>query len=351
MGEAKKQKITIKGKTCQRNGRITKQQKTRHFCENGNAREMAITSPRLAPPVREGRKIDFAILVTLVPSSLTKNLHPLQSHQLAFHVKGMSPLAKVFQNKKSLIIFITGGDPCIETTEKLIPEMADAGADIIEIGIPFSDPVAEGPVIQAASERALANGATTDKLLEMTARLRNKIQIPLVFMTYANPIYVYGKERFLSACHESGISGIIVPDMPFEEKGELSETCTKFGIPLISMVAPTSSERVAMIAKEAEGFLYCISSLGVTGMRSEINAGIEKIIVQAKKVTDVPCAIGFGISNADQARDMAKISDGVVVGSAIVKLIEKYGNDCIEPVKEFVRRMKDAIEKEVPCNL
>ena len=252
----------------------------------------------------------------------------------------------MFQNKKSLIIFITGGDPCIETTEKLIPEMVEAGADLIEIGIPFSDPVAEGPVIQAASERALANGATTDKLLEMVARLRRKVSIPLLFMTYLNPIYVYGKERFLSACRDCGINGIIVPDMPFEEKGELSEECAKFDIALISIVAPTSSERVAMIAKEAEGFLYCVSSLGVTGMRSEIKAGIETIIAQAKKCTDVPCAIGFGISNAEQAGKMANIADGVIVGSAVVKIIEKYGNDCVEPVKEFVKSMKEAIVRK-----
>jgi len=249
----------------------------------------------------------------------------------------------MFPKKKSLIIFITGGDPCIETTEKLIPEMVDAGADLIEIGIPFSDPVAEGPVIQAASERALANGATTDKLLEMVKRLRHKVPIPILFMTYLNPIYVYGKERFLSACRESGINGIIVPDMPYEEKGELSEDCAKFGVALISMVAPTSSERVAMIAKEAEGFLYCVSSLGVTGVRSEIKSGIETIVTQAKEVTDIPCVIGFGISGPEQAKNMAAIADGVIVGSAVVKIIEQYGSDCIEPVKQFVKSMKDAI--------
>ena len=252
----------------------------------------------------------------------------------------------MFQNKKALIIFITGGDPCLETTEKLIPEMVSAGADVIEIGIPFSDPVSEGPVIQAASERALANGTTTDKLLEMVKRLRRTVSIPILFMTYLNPIYVYGKERFLSACRESGINGIIVPDMPYEEKGELAEDCTRFGISLVSMVAPTSSERVAMIAREAEGFLYCVSSLGVTGMRSEIKSGIETIVAEAKKHTDIPCAIGFGVSHAEQAKKMAKIADGVIVGSAVVKIIEQYGNDCIEPVKQFVKSLKDAVE---PC--
>ena len=252
----------------------------------------------------------------------------------------------MFPNNKSLIIFITGGDPSIETTEKLIPEMVNAGADLIEIGIPFSDPVAEGPVIQAASQRALANGTTTDKLLEMVARLRRNVQIPILFMTYLNPIYVYGKERFLSACRDSGINGLIVPDMPFEEKGELSEECAQFGIALVSMAAPTSRERVAMIAKEAEGFLYCVSSLGVTGMRSEIKSGIETIVAEAKKFTEIPCAIGFGVSNAEQARKMSKIADGVIVGSAVVKIIEQYGHDCIEPVKQFVRSLKEAMEKD-----
>jgi tryptophan synthase alpha chain len=255
----------------------------------------------------------------------------------------MSKIAQAFQNKKSLVVFITGGDPNIETTEQLIPALVESGADLIEIGIPFSDPIAEGPVTQAASKRALESGTTTDKLLTMVARVRRNVQIPLLFMTYLNPIYVYGKERFLAACRDSGIDGIIVPDMPFEEKRELSEDCTRFGIDLISMVAPTSNERIAMIAKEAEGFLYCVSSLGVTGMRIAINADIEKVVTQAKAITDIPCAIGFGISNPDQARSMAKIADGVIVGSAVVKIIAEHGDDCIKPVKEFVQTMKEAV--------
>ena len=255
----------------------------------------------------------------------------------------MSIISQAFQNKKPLIVFVTGGDPDIETTETLIPALAESGADLLEIGIPFSDPVAEGPVIQAASQRALDSGTTTDKLLAMAARLRRQVQIPLLFMTYLNPIYVYGKERFLSACRDSGINGIIVPDMPFEEKGELAEDCTKFGIDLVSMIAPTSNERIAMIAKKAEGFLYCVSSLGVTGMRSEIAFGIEKVVAYAKTCTDIPCAIGFGISCPEQAKAMATIADGVIVGSAIVKIIGEYGRDCIEPVTQFVRTMKEAM--------
>ena len=256
----------------------------------------------------------------------------------------MGRIAKAFQGKKPLIVFVTGGDPDVETTEKLIPAIAESGADLIEIGIPFSDPVAEGPVIQAASQRALESGTTTDKLLKMAAKVRRNLPVPLLFMTYLNPVYVYGKARFLSVCRDAGIDGIIVPDMPFEEKGELSEDCTKFGINLISMVAPTSHERIAMIAKEAEGFLYCVSSLGVTGMRSEINAGIASVVAHAKKFTDVPCAIGFGISDAVQARNMAEIADGVIVGSAVVKIAAEYGNDCIEPVQEFIKTLKVAVE-------
>ena len=256
----------------------------------------------------------------------------------------MSKIAKAFQNKKSLVIFITGGDPDIETTEMLIPILAESGADLIEIGIPFSDPIAEGSVIQAASKRALESGTTTDKLLEMLARVRRNVQIPLLFMTYLNPIYVYGKERFLSACCDSGVDGVIVPDMPFEEKGELSGDCAKFGIDLISMVAPTSNERIAMIAQEAKGFLYCVSSLGVTGMRSEINVDIEKVVAQAKKFTGIPCVIGFGISTPNQARGMARFADGVIVGSAVVKIIAEHGRECIDPVKQFIKEMKNAME-------
>jgi tryptophan synthase alpha chain len=253
----------------------------------------------------------------------------------------MSRISQAFKNKKSLIIFITGGDPDIETTENLIPEITEAGADLIEIGIPFSDPVFDGPVIQAANKRALESDTTTDKLFDMVARVKRKMQIPLLFMSYLNPINTYGKERFLSACRKTGIDGIIVPDLPFEEKDELSENCTQFGIDLISLVTPeTSNERIAMIAKKAKGFLYCVSSIGVTGMRSTINTDIEKVVVQAKKFANVPCAIGFGISNPSQARDMAKIADGVIVGSAIVKIIEEHGRNCIEPVKNFIKIMK-----------
>ena len=256
----------------------------------------------------------------------------------------MSKITEAFKNRKAFIAFITGGDPDMETTEKLIPAMAQAGADLIEIGIPFSDPVAEGIVIQEADERALKAGCTTDELFDMVQRVRLKTDIPLLFMTYLNPIYTYGKDKFLSKCTKCGIDGIIVPDMPFEEKDELDILCKDYKIDLISMLAPTSEERISLIAGEATGFIYCVSSLGVTGVRSNISTDIGQIIEKVHQVTDVPCAIGFGISTPEQAKSLATLSDGIIVGSAIVKLIAKHGKDCVEPVIEYVRSMKNAIE-------
>ena len=243
--------------------------------------------------------------------------------------------------KKALIAFITGGDPDMETTGKLVLAMEEAGADIVEIGIPFSDPVAEGPVIQEANARALAEGCTVDKLFDMVKRLREKTNIPLLFMTYANPIYAYGKDRFMAKCNEAGIDGVIIPDVPFEEKDEFEEECNRNNICLISLIAPTSGERVEKIALKAKGFIYCVSSLGVTGTRNDINTNIAELITQVKKVSSVPCAVGFGISTPEQARNMAAISDGVIVGSAIVKLIAEFGKNSVNPVSSFIRALKN----------
>ena len=255
----------------------------------------------------------------------------------------MSRISKAFEKEKAFIAFVTGGDPDMETTEKLIPKMAEAGADVIEIGIPFSDPIAEGVVIQEADVRALQAGTTTDKLFEMVVRIRKKTQVPLVFMTYMNPIYTYGTERFMERCAQVGIDGVIIPDVPFEEKEEVSKACQKAGVKLISMIAPTSKERIHMIAREAEGFLYCVSSLGVTGVRNKITTDITEMIEQVRKISDIPCAIGFGIATPEQAYEMAKITDGVIVGSAIVKLIAQYGKKSIEPVCQYIQTMKKAI--------
>lgn len=249
----------------------------------------------------------------------------------------------VFANGKAFIPFITAGDPDLLTTEKLVPLMALAGADLIEIGIPFSDPVAEGVVIQKADERALASGTTTDKIFESVRRIRKSTDVPLALMTYVNPIFVYGAEHFLKNCASCRIDALIVPDLPYEEKDEIQPYCDEYGITLISMIAPTSKERVKMIAKEARGFVYCVSSLGVTGVRSEITADIAEMVDQVKKSKDVPCAVGFGISTPKQAGDIAQIADGVIVGSAVVKIIEEYGKDCLEPVVDYIKQMKSAI--------
>jgi len=256
----------------------------------------------------------------------------------------MNRISTAFENKKAFIAFITGGDPDIETTEKLIIAMTESGVDIIEIGIPFSDPIAEGIVIQKADERALTNGCTVDKLFEMVKRVREKVNIPLLFMTYINPIFVYGKERFMKRCADCGIDGIIVPDLPFEEKEELSDECVKYGICQISMISPTSQDRIEVIAKNADGFLYCVSSLGVTGVRSQIDEGVAEMIMNVKKLTEIPCAVGFGISTPEQARDMAAISDGIIIGSAIVKLVAEFGRQSIDLVRHFVNIIKDAIK-------
>lgn len=255
----------------------------------------------------------------------------------------MSRFTQAFTQGKAFIPFITAGDPDLATTEQLVLAMAKAGADMIEIGIPFSDPIAEGPVIQAADVRALNEGTTLDGIFAMVQRIREKTAIPLCFMTYINPIYTYGADRFLQACQKVGIDGVIVPDLPYEEKEEILPFCKKYDVTLISLIAPTSKERIAKIAKEAEGFLYCVSSMGVTGMRKAITTDIGEMIRQVKQVNNIPCAIGFGISTPLQAKEMAAHADGVIVGSAIVDLVARYGKDSVAPVTAFVREMKNTI--------
>ena len=257
----------------------------------------------------------------------------------------MSNIAKAFENGKAFIPFITCGDPDLETTAKCIVEMQNAGASLVELGIPFSDPTAEGPVIMEASLRALEAGCTTDKVFEMVKKLRNEmgVTIPMVFMTYANVVFSYGIERFCQNAAECGVDGIILPDVPYEEKDEFDGICKAHGLDMISLIAPTSHERISMIAKEASGFIYIVSSLGVTGVRSEITTDIPSIVAAVKSASDVPCAIGFGISTPEQAANMAKSADGVIVGSAIVKLLAQYGKDAPEKVFEYVKSMVDAI--------
>ena len=252
-------------------------------------------------------------------------------------------IAEAFANGKAFIPFLTCGDPSLEVTEQLIYAMEEAGADLIELGIPFSDPTAEGPVIQAANVRALSGGVTTDKIFDMVKRLRQNTKIPMVFMTYANVVFSYGTERFIQKAASLGIDGLILPDVPFEQKEEFDSVCKKYGLDLISLIAPTSHERITQIAKEAEGFVYCVSSLGVTGMRSAITTDIGAMVQLVKAVKDIPCAVGFGISTPEQAAAMAAKSDGAIVGSAIVKLCGQYKEACVPYVKEYVKSMKDAV--------
>ena len=259
----------------------------------------------------------------------------------------MSKIYKAFENGKAFIAFITCGDPDLETTAAVVRSAVENGADLIELGIPFSDPTAEGPVIQGANLRALNSGITTDKIFDLVKELRRDVTIPMVFMTYANVVFSYGADRFISTCKEIGIDGLILPDLPFEEKDEFLPICRQYDVDLISLIAPTSENRIAMIAKEAEGFIYVVSSLGVTGMRSEIKTDLASIVNVIRENTDVPCAIGFGISTPEQAKKMAALSDGAIVGSAIIKLLEKHGKNAPEYVGEYVKSMKDAINYTV----
>lgn len=256
----------------------------------------------------------------------------------------MSKVREAFKNGKAFIPFITCGDPDLETTIEVVKEMVKNGADLVELGIPFSDPTAEGPVIQGANLRALTGGVTTDKVFDMVVELRKSVSVPMVFMTYANVVYSYGTERFVKRAAEIGMDGIILPDVPFEEKDDFAPMCRKYGLDLISLIAPTSNDRVKMIAEDADGFVYCVSSLGVTGTRTEITTDIGamvKLVKQSKQ--DIPCAVGFGISSPESAAKMAAVSDGVIVGSAIVKIIAANGKNSAKPVGEFVKSIVDAI--------
>ena len=255
----------------------------------------------------------------------------------------MSKIHEAFANGKAFIAFITVGDPDVQTTAAAVRAAVRNGADLIELGIPFSDPTAEGPVIQGANLRALKGGITTDKVFGLVRELRQDVTVPMVFMTYANVVFSYGAERFISTCQAIGIDGLILPDLPFEEKDEFQPICNEYGVDLISLIAPTSAQRVAMIAKQAEGFLYIVSSLGVTGTRSAITTDLGAIVRLVRENTDIPCAIGFGISTPEQAKEMASLSDGAIVGSAIIKLLAQYGKDAPEQIGAYVKRMKDAI--------
>lgn len=253
-------------------------------------------------------------------------------------------VADAFEGKKAFIGFLTGGDPTMEKCEEYVMNMIEAGCDLVEIGIPFSDPIAEGPVIQAANIRALAAGATVEKLFEMTKRIREKTDIPLVFLTYLNPVFKYGYEKFCRKCRESGVNGLIIPDLPYEEREPLSKIAEGCEVDVISLVAPTSKDRIKVIAKEATGFIYVVSSMGVTGVRNEIETDLSGILQTIRSASKVPAAVGFGISTPAQAEKVAKEADGVIVGSAIVKIIEQHGEEAGTHLTEYVRKMKHAVQ-------
>ena len=258
----------------------------------------------------------------------------------------MSNIARAFENGKAFIGFVTGGDPDIETSAGFVLEMVRAGADLVEIGVPFSDPIAEGPVIQAANIRALEAGTTLEKLFALVEGVRKQTAVPLVFLTYINPVFRCGYDRFFRRCQETGVDGVIIPDLPFEEQDEVRAAALRHGVDLISLIAPTSHERAAEIARNATGFLYLVSSLGVTGIRGDINAGLAGMIARVRSATDLPAAVGFGIHTPAQAKEIARIADGVIVGSAIVKIVAEHGGKAGPHIYRYVKEMKDAIMAE-----
>ncbi len=258
----------------------------------------------------------------------------------------MSRIKEAFAHGKAFIPFITCGDPDLETTAACVRECVKNGASLIELGIPFSDPTAEGPVIQGANLRALLGGVTTDQVFDLVRDLRRDVTVPMVFMTYANVVFSYGMDRFLSRAAEAGMNGLILPDVPFEEKEEFAPACRKYGLELVSLIAPTSEGRISEIARAAEGFVYCVSSLGVTGVRSEITTDIGAMVALVRQANPgIPCAVGFGISTPEQARKMASLSDGAIVGSAIIKILAQYGKDAPEHVGAYVKSMTDALKE------
>lgn len=241
-----------------------------------------------------------------------------------------SRLTKVFEGKKALMAFVTGGDPNIETTEKLIAVMAEAGVDVVQIGVPFSDPVAGGTEAQQSDARSLANGYTVENIFDMTAKVREKVKIPLLLKSYMNPIFVYGKGRFIEKCNQSGIDGIIVPDLPFEEKDELAENCSKHGVALIPFIAPAAMDRIEIVAKDATDFV--IAPLFDTAF-----------IKMVKAVSSVPCVVAFDAPTPKQVQEAMAETDGLAIENAVVRLIAQYGEDCIGYVKDYIEEIRSVI--------
>lgn len=255
----------------------------------------------------------------------------------------MSKLDKAFTKGKAVIAFLTAGDPTIGDSVRYVQVMEEAGADLIEIGVPFSDPIADGPVIMEADVRALAGHIHLPQAMEEARAIRRVSEIPLVFLTYFNPVFSYGAERFFRDCAEIGVGGVIIPDLPIEEQDEVRPFAEEYGVSLIQMIAPTSKERIRRIAERASGFLYIVSSMGVTGMRDGFSMNVEDMIAAVREVTDVPCAVGFGIHTPEQARQMAAGADGIITGSAVVDLIGRHGGEADEALRTYIRSMKAAV--------
>lgn len=250
------------------------------------------------------------------------------------------------KNEKAMIPFVTAGDPDLDTTIELVYAMEAAGADIIELGVPYSDPLADGPIIQASSQRALKNGATISKIMETVAKIRKKTEVPLVYLVYYNSVFKYGIERFIKQCRKVGIDGVIIPDLPLEERKDVLLVSDKYEVRLIPLIAPTSKERIKSIVENASGFIYCVSVNGVTGVRNEIDTNIEEYMNTVSEYTTIPKALGFGISSAEMANKLKKYSDGIIIGSAVVKRVAEGKNkeESIRNVKEFVAEVKKALK-------
>lgn len=263
----------------------------------------------------------------------------------------MSRITETFQrlkseNKKALVAFVTAGDPDLSATREIFEAVEGGGADIIELGVPFSDPLADGPVIQASAQRALKSGTTLKKIIKLVTEIRKTSDLPIVLMTSYNPVWAYGPEQFVTDAREAGVDGMIVPDLPPEEAEEFEKDCKNSQLDLIYLLAPTSTQkRVSWIGGKSRGFIYYVSLTGTTGMREGLAEGVAEKVASIKGATTLPVLIGFGISNPENAKEAAAISDGVIVGSAIVRLIEANSDakERVSRVKEFVSQMKQAL--------
>ncbi len=312
-------------------------EKPHREAEQMRAESMTDANSHITEPVTE----------EIIKNSESMNRGTTKNH----YSTSQNRIAKAFekrrkQGQKALITFVTAGDPDMSTTEKLVHAMISEGADLVELGIPYSDPIAEGPVIQAANERALKNGIRMKDIFELSARLRKSTEVPLVLLLYVNVIVQYGADRFFKDCQSSGLDGVIVPDLPYEERAEIEADALRYAIALIRMVSPVSEERIKTIVKDACGFLYCVSSLGVTGTRSSFTTDFDYFFKTIDAHCQVPTALGFGISTGEQVKEVKKYADAVIVGSAMVNRIAgaKDADAAVNNVSLFTRELREALD-------